>query len=70
MALCPRQKVFAPPRGAGKPSSFASARPASISKYCLGTCLTRPDVPDQPWTSLLRRHFTPNAHTKAREVSA
>jgi hypothetical protein len=37
------------------------ARPASISKYALGTCLTRPHVPDQPWTSLLRRHFTPAA---------
>jgi len=37
------------------------ARPTSISKYCLGTCLIRPDLPDQPWTSLLRRHFTPAA---------
>jgi hypothetical protein len=38
-------------------------RPASISKYCLGTCLTRRDVPDQPWTSILRRHFTLSSST-------
>jgi hypothetical protein len=33
------------------------AQPASCSKYCLGVALTRPDVADNDFRALLRRHF-------------
>ena len=41
----------------------AGARPVSISKYCAGLALACPDLPDQPWRSLLRRFFTGPAPT-------
>jgi hypothetical protein len=36
----------------------AGARPVAVSKYCAGMALTHPELPDQPWRPLLRRHFT------------
>lgn len=33
-------------------------RPVSVSKYCVGIALTRPQLPANPWERLLRRHFS------------
>ena len=32
-------------------------RPASLSKYCVGLAVTRPDVPANRWSRLLRQEF-------------
>jgi hypothetical protein len=36
----------------------AGVRPVSVSKYCAGTALLAPGLPEQPWRRLLREYFT------------
>jgi hypothetical protein len=40
----------------------AGVRPASVSKYSVGTALTRPELPDHPWRALKRHTFTADGH--------
>lgn len=35
----------------------AGVRPVSVSKYAVGTVLTRPELGEQPWRPLVRQHF-------------
>jgi hypothetical protein len=44
------------------------SRPVSVSKYCAGIALTRPDMRANRWAAPLRRHFIPAEGSARRDL--